>query len=107
MKVHGKHAVCTGGGKNVGDEFSGDRIAGTGFAVLTSVAEVRNDGGDTTGGRAAHSVDHDQKLDEVVVDRGRSRLDNEYVATSDRFVDLDAGFSVGELADLNRAERHV
>lgn len=87
--------------------FLGDRIAGACFTVLTSVSEVRNNRGDTTSRSAAHCVDHNQQFDKVIVDGRRGGLQHEHVAAADGLADLNAGFAVRELADLNHTERHV
>ena len=53
VEVHGQHTVSTGSGDHVGHQLGRDGIAGLGLAVLTGIAEIGDDGGDTAGRGAA------------------------------------------------------
>ena len=53
VEVHRQHAVSAGAGDEVGHQLGGDGVAALGLAVLTGIAEVRDDRGDAAGGGAA------------------------------------------------------
>src|SRR5699024_11005781 len=69
-----------------------------GFAVLTGIAEVRNDGGDTTGRCTTAGVNHNQQLHQVVVYRLTGGIDQEDICTAYSFLQGDRNLSVGESA---------
>ena len=69
VQVHSQDTVSAGSGDHIGNQLSGDGIAALGLTILTGVAEVGNDGGNTAGGSTAASVDHNQQLHQMVVDR--------------------------------------
>ena len=105
MQVHCEHTVSACGFDHVGDELRGDRVTTLGLAVLTGVAEIGHDGGDTAGGCAAARVDHDEQLHKVVVDGLAGGLDDEHVASAHRLVDADGNLAVGKLVDRAVAHR--
>ena len=107
VEVHGQHAVSAGAGDEVGHQLGGDGIAGLGLAVLTGVAEVRHNGGDTAGGGPLEGVDHDEHFHQVIVDGRAGGLNDEEVSASHRFADVDARLPVRELADFDVAQRRV
>src|SRR5262245_38050465 len=107
MEVHRQHAVSAGPRDEVGDELGGDWDAAFVLAVLAGVAEVGNDFGDARGAGPLAAVDHDQQLDEVVVDRRAGRLHEEDVAAADVFFDFAEVFAIGEFSERDLAQRQV
>ena len=57
------------------------------------------DGGNLSGGGAAGSGDHKQKLHKVVVDGGRGGLANEDLLAAANFSDLDPDLTIGKTLD--------
>ena len=100
VQIHGQHAVGAGGGNHVGHQLCGNGIAGLGLAVLTGIAEIGDNGGDTAGRSTAQRVDHHQQLHQVVIDGLAGRLDNEHIAAADRFVQGNGDLTVGKALDL-------
>ena len=104
MQVHGKYAVGAGGLDDVRNELCGDGVAALRLAVLTGVAEVRDDSGDTTGAGAVHRVDHDEQLHQVVVHGLAGRLHDEHIRAADGLKDGNGAFAVGEALNVGLAE---
>ena len=104
MQVHRQHAVHAGGNEHVGDELGGDGVAGLGLAVLTGIAEVRDDRGDSAGRCAAAGIDHDQQLHQAVVDGFAGGLHQKNIAAADGLVQGNRALAVGEALDLRLAE---
>lgn len=108
VQVDGQHAVDTGRSQHVGDQFGGDRhTRGTRTAILAGVAEVRDGGGDTTGGGALERVGHGQDFHQIVVGRVAGGLQDEHVATAHVFEQLHCHLAIAELAHVGAAERDV
>ena len=84
MQVHCNEAVDTGHAQKVGDQFGGDRYAGFVFTVLSCPSEIGGYGDNRIGRSAFGSVDHKEKLHQIV-GVGISRLDQKYLATANRF----------------------
>ncbi len=104
VEVHRHDAVDTCRNQKVGDEFGSYRHARTVLAVLTRPTEVGHHRDDFVGRSAAGRVDHHKQFHQVV--RGRKRrLDDEYRATSDRFVVERLELAVAELEYFRIAER--
>ena len=104
VQVDGEHAVGSGGGEHVRDEFRGDGHAGLVLAVLTGVAEVGQHGGDAGGARAAGGVDHDQQLHQIVVGPVAGRLDQKGVGAADILLKLREDLAVGKVRDVDFAK---
>ena len=79
VQVHREDSVSTGGGDKVCNELCGNGVAALGLAILTRVAEVRDDGGDASRGGAAHCVDHNEQFHKIVVDGTAGGLNDENV----------------------------
>ena len=104
VQVHGKYAVGAGGLDDVRNELCGDGVAALRLAVLTGVAEVRDDSGDTTGAGTVHRVDHDEQLHQVVVHGLAGRLHDEHIRAADGLKDGNGAFAVGEALNVGLAE---
>ena len=94
VEIHRQHAVSARAGDEVRHQLGGDGVAALGLAVLTGIAEVRNDRGDAACRGAAEGVDHDEQLHQVVVDGLAGGLHHEHVAAADGFVDGDGDLTV-------------
>ena len=92
--------VSAGSGDHVGHQLGREGIAGLGRAILTGIAEIRDDGGNTAGRGAAQRVDHHQQLHQVVIDGLAGGLDYEHVAAADGLVQGDGDLAVSEALDL-------
>ena len=100
VQVHGQHTVGAGPGDQVGHQLGGNGVTGLGLTILTGVAKVGDDGGDAAGRGALESVDHDQQLHQVVVDRVAGGLDDKHVCAADRLENGDGAFAVGEALNV-------
>src|SRR5580658_6557146 len=107
VQVDEEGAVGAGGGEQVGDELGADGHAGTVFAVLSGVAVVGHDHSDAGGRGALERVNHDQKLDQVLVDRIARRLDDKDVNAPDVFQKLEVHLAVGKALQLGLAHLHA
>ena len=107
VQVHGQHAVRACGGDQVRHQLGRDRVARLALAVLTRVAEIRDDRGDAAGGRALARVDHDEQLHQVVVDRAAGRLDEEHVRAAHGFRDGNRDLTVRKGGDSSLADRQA
>ena len=96
VQIHSQHTVCARHGQQVGHQLGGDGVAALGLAVLARVAEVGNDGGDSSRARTAHGVDHDEQLHEVVVDRLAGGLYYKHVGAAYGLSQAEGYFSVGK-----------
>ena len=84
--------------EQVGDQASGDGLAGSGLAVLTSIAVVRDDGGDGTGGSTLGGVGGHQHLHEHVVDvLASDGLDQEDIGAADSLLVTSVDLAIGKL----------
>ena len=99
VQVHREHTVSARLGDEVCHELGRDRITRLGLAVLTGVAEIRDDGGDAAGGGALHRVDHDEQLHETVVHGLAGRLHDEHIRAAHGLFNADGALAVGKLLD--------
>ncbi len=104
VEVHGEDAVDACGSDEVGDEFGTDGNPAFIFAVLASIAEEGDDGGDAVGGGTTGRVDHDEEFHQVMIGRRGGGLDEEEVVAADVFLNFDEGFAVWEGGDLSFGE---
>ena len=107
VQIEREHAVEARFDDEVRDQLRGDRRASGFLAVLTRVAEVRHDGRDPAGGRAAQAVREDQQLHDVFVDRVAGGKHHEAVSASDVFFRANDDLAVGEDIGAGLAEGHV
>src|SRR5690606_37305673 len=108
VQVNGEDTVDADVGQHVGHDLGADRHAGgTRAAILAGVAEVGDHGGDARRGGAAEGVGHHHQFHQVVVGGRTGRLNQEDVLAANIFIDFNADFAVGELADSHVAEGNV
>ena len=100
VQIHRQHAIRAGRAQHVRHQLRRNRHARLVLPILPRVAVIRHHRRDARRRRAAERVDHDQQLDEVLVDRpGRvraGRLHDEHVGAADVLVDLKRDFRVGK-----------
>ena len=98
VQVHRQHAIGTRTSDHVGDQLGRDRHSSFVLAILSRVAEVGNDRRDARSAGSFATVNHDEQFHQIVVDRGRGRLDQKDVATANVVVDLAVVLAIGEFA---------
>ena len=96
VQIHCQNAVSTCACQQICNQFCTDGISGSCFSVLTSIAVVRHNCCDSCCGCTFHSIDHDQQFHQVVVYRIRCGLNDEYVRTTDCFIDFNGNFAIAE-----------
>ena len=104
VKIHGKDPVGAGGGDEIRHQLGGNRIPRLGLAILARIAHVGDHGRDAGGGGALESVDHDEQLHQMIVDRLAGGLHHEYVRPTHGFVDGNRNFTVAEGRDLRLSQ---
>ena len=58
VKIHGKDSVCARSGEHICNNLCGNRVSCLCFSVLAGISEIRNNGGNSSGGSTAESVNH-------------------------------------------------
>ena len=107
VQVHRQDAIRASASDDVRDQLRGDRHAAGIFAVLTRVAEVRDDRGNAKRARPLEAVDHHQQFHDVFIDRRARGLDQENIAAADILVDLARDLSVRKIVERDLAERQT
>jgi hypothetical protein len=100
MKVHGDEAVDACHREQVGNELRTDGYTRLVFTVLTGPAEVGDDGGDALRGGALGSVDHQQKLHQIV-GVGVGGLHQEHQRATDGLLIRDYKLAIGKMGDVH------
>mmetsp|Transcript_2163 Transcript_2163/g.3902 ORF Transcript_2163/g.3902 Transcript_2163/m.3902 type:complete len:231 (-) Transcript_2163:156-848(-) len=100
MQFKRKHTVSTRGGNEVCNQSSRYRYTRVRFPVLPGVAVVWNDGRNTFGRSALEGIDNDEQFHQVVVDRGRSGLNDKHIFTTHVFSDGDVDLAVRKSPDV-------
>ena len=107
VQVHRQHPVRARRLDQVGEQPRRDRHPRLVLLVRAPVGEVRHHRRDPPGRRPPRRVDHDQQLDQVMVDRLRPRLDQEHVALADVLQELHERVPVGEIEHVGAAQLHI
>ncbi len=105
VQIHGQHAVCASGSDDVSDQLCRDRITSLGLSVLTCIAEIRDNGGNTACGRTLACINHNEQFHQIVIDRVAGRLDEEYIRTANRLRDGNRNLAVCEVTDGTLCQR--
>ena len=104
VEIHGQNTISTGGGDHVGNQLGRDGVTALGLAVLTGIAKVGDNSGDSSGGSTAAGVAHDQQFHQMVVYGLAGGLNQENVGAPDGFQKADGCLTVGKGLDLRLAE---
>ena len=108
VQVNGQHAVNADAGQKIRHHFRGDwHTSRTNTTVLTSITEVRDNGGDTTCRSTTQSINHNNQFHQVVIGGSTSGLDDENITTAYVFIDLYADFAVAKTTYSGVAKRSV
>lgn len=108
VQVNGQHAVNADAGQKIRHHFCGDwHTSRTNTTVLTSITEVRDNGGDTTCRSTTQSINHNNQFHQVVIGGSTSGLDDENITTAYVFIDLYADFAVAKTTYSGVAKRSV
>ena len=105
VQIHGQNTAHSRSVQKIGHQLGRDGHARLIFPVLPGIAEERNDRRNPVGTGPAAGIHHDEQLHEVLIGRGRSRLDQEDIATPDVFLDLHVGLAVGKRTDGRLPQR--
>ena len=106
VQRHRQDPIGARGRQQIGHQPGRDRDARRVLLVRARVGVVRDDGRHPRRRGAARRVQHQQQFHQVVVDRGRQRLDDEDVVLAAVGVELHLETAVAEAADRRRADRH-
>ena len=97
VQVDGNNAGYACSFQQISHQFCSDRFTTTSFAVLASIAIVRNNCGDMVSRSAFESVNHNQKFHYVIVNDGTAGgLYDKYVFTTYAFVNHYLNFAIIE-----------
>ena len=107
VEIDRQHAIGTRHCDQVRDELGRNRRAGSWFAVLPGIAEIRDDGGDALGRRALQRIDANQQFHQIVVRRIAGRLQHEHILAADILLNLDEDFLIGETPDERIGQRKL
>ena len=100
VQVKGDNAVNASVLKQVCHQTSGNRLASSSFAVLTSICVVRDNYGKAVSRCALCSVSNNQRFHNQVVDVDTcQRLNEEDLVAADRLVKASVDFSVSKLLE--------
>ena len=100
VQVKGDNAVNASVLKQVCHQTSGNRLASSSFAVLTSICVVRDNYGKAVSRCALCSVSNNQRFHNQVVDVDTcQRLNEEDLVAADRLVKTSVDFSVSKLLE--------
>ena len=107
MEIHGEHTVSTSGSDQVCYQLGRDRVTALGLAVLTGIAVIGDNCCDASGGSTLESIDHNEQLHQVIVDRAAGGLDYKYIGTAYRLVDGNRDLTIREGLDFRVAQRQA
>ena len=100
VEIDKESAIGAGGGKQISNELGADGDAGTVFAILAGVSIVRNDRSNAGRRGAFEGIDHDEQLDEVLIDGITGGLHHENVDSADILEQLEVHFAICETLKL-------
>ena len=104
MQVHRNQAVDTGSTQHVCDQLGPDRNTRFIFSILTCPTEIRNNCDYRVCWSTLGSIDHQEKLHQII--RVRKRwLYQEYIATANRLFIRDGKFTIGKVLNVHLSQR--
>lgn len=92
--MHGNHVPCSCGGNEVSNEFCRDWLACSGNAILASIPVMRHDDMDASREGPLECIKNDEELHEFFIHIVSASLDDENIASTDRFRWTSIQFSV-------------
>jgi hypothetical protein len=108
VKINSNDAVDTHGLHEAGNVSSGDGDTRSHLAILAGITVVGDDCSNLVSRSTTHSRDHEQKLDEVVVDARRAgRLDDEDLLATDVVQDLDTDLTISVALDSDTTKVNI
>ena len=107
VQIHRQHAIGAGRAQDVGHQLGRNRHARLVLAILPRVSVVRQHRRDARRRRPAERIDHDEQLDQMLIDRRARRLDDEDIGAADVLVDLERDFRVRKAAQPALPQRHA
>ena len=109
MQVHGQHAVGTRFGDQIGHQLGGNRSTGSRLSVLSGIAEIGKNSGDSLGRCASQRINHDQQFHQIVVRRVARGLNDEHVFAAHIFVYFYENLIVGKAphACVRKGQAHI
>ena len=96
MQIHRQDTTYAGCIQEIRDQLGRDRNTRLILSILSCITKKWNHRRDAISARAPRGIHHDQQLHQVLVCRWRGRLNNEDIATTDVFLDLDVGLTIGK-----------
>jgi hypothetical protein len=105
MEIHGENPVRTRSNKEIGDELGSNRRPGRNLAILTGIPVIGKNCGDPFCTGSPESIDEDQELHQMIVGRGRGRLDDKNIPTADILPDFNKNLTVAKTANLYLRQR--
>src|SRR5437868_8495245 len=96
MKVDRQNTLSTSGGDQIRYELCGDRNTRTVFLVRPRITEVRDHRSHSFRRGPSKSIDHHQKLHQVLVGRRAGRLHDEDVSSAYVLADLEIELAIGK-----------
>ncbi len=108
VKIDRQNAIDANAGKEIRDHFSGNRYAsGAHAAVLTGIAEIGNNRGNTTSRSSTQRVDHHNQFHQIIIGGSTGGLDDENITTAYIFINLYTHFAIAETAHCGVSEAGV
>src|SRR5437762_4752802 len=107
VQIHRQYPVRAGGAEDVGDELHRYRHSRSVLAILAGIAVIGQHRGDPRRRRSPERVDHDQQLDQVLIDGCGGWLHDEDVGAADVLVDLERDLGVGKPPQPRLAHLHA
>jgi len=107
VQVHGNDMIATGHGKHICDELGGNRRTRPLLLVLPCIRITRDNRRYPACACGLAGRDEDEKFHHVVVDVGRTGLENENVFVPHALADFHVDLAVGKLFHDTGCERNV
>ena len=101
MQVNSHNSVGTGSGQQVGNQTGTDWLSGFGLAVLTGIAEIWHDAGNFLTAGTLDSIQTDQYLHQILVDRSTGGLNDEDMLATNGFLWFNQNFTISEMGNRN------
>lgn len=103
MEVHGDESVKSSDRHEVSHQLGADGDTWFVLSVLASPTEVRNDRNDLIGGCSFGGIHHKEKFHEIVT-VWEGGLNQENLASADRFLKRNSKFTVSEVGNVHLAQ---